>query len=173
MLAVLFALAQAASPPPPSMPPERISILVDPCATQRRFAQDDELLVCGTGVRDPRLPQTADLGPPDRPLPSNPDADGRGAIAASVSPCATLSQGCTGGVDIFGGGVFAVRAIGKLIDPDSCCEEPGEYRDIGMLIGDIVRGVKGGPSKAERAKRIAIPLDPAVPLPAAAPAPAK
>jgi len=31
-----------------------------------------------------------------------------------------------------------------------------------------VRGIKGGPSKKERAKRVAIPLDPAVPLPVAA-----
>lgn len=166
MLVLLLALGQTASPPPG--PPERISILVDPCASQRRHAQDDELLVCGRDLQSPRLSLPADRGPPDRPLPSNPDADGRGAIAASASPCATLSQGCTSGVDIIGGGVFAIRAIGKLIDPDSCCEEPGEYKDVGRLIGDVVRGVKGGASKAERAKRIAIPLDPAVPLPVAA-----
>ena len=64
-----------------------------------------------------------------------------------------------------------VRAVGKLIDPNSCCEEPGEYKDVGKLIGDVFRGMKGGPSKKERAKGVAIPLDPAVPLPVAAVAP--
>ncbi len=163
MLALfLFAAQNAAAPPP-----ERISILVDPCASQRRVSQDDEILVCGDRP-DPRLPLPLDRGPPDRPLASNPYADGRGAMAASASPCATLSEGCTTGVDLIGGGVFAIRALGKLVDPGSCCEEPGEYKDVGKLIGDVVRGVKGGPSKAERAQRIAIPLDPEVPLPVAA-----
>lgn len=168
---LLLAAGQAATPAAPVIaagsPPERISILVDPCASQRRNSQDDELLVCGQGVNDPRLPLPLDRAPPDRPLASNPDADGMGAARASVDPCATRSEGCTTGVDIIGGGVFAVRALGKLIDPNSCCEEPGEYKDVGKFIGDIVRGVKGGPSKKERARRIAIPLDPAVPLPVA------
>ncbi len=173
MYALLLLVAgQAAVPATPVIaqgaPPERISILVDPCASQRRNPQDDELLVCGDGVRDPRLPLPLDRGPPDRPLASNPYTDGMGAAQASVDPCATRSEGCTTGVDLIGGGVFAVRAIGKLIDPGSCCEEPGEYKDVGKLIGDVFRGVKGGPSRAERAKRVAIPLDPAVPLPVAA-----
>ncbi len=166
MLALLLiALGQTAAPPP-----ERFSILVDPCASQRRHALDDEIVVCGERARDPRIPLPAERTPPDRPLASNPYADGRGAMEAAVSPCATLSQGCTTGVDMIGGGVFLVRAVGKLIDPNSCCEEPGEYKDVGKLIGDVIRGVKGGPSKAERAKRVAIPLDPMVPLPVATPA---
>ena len=165
---LLLLLGQTATPAVPlAGPPQRISILADPCASQRRNSQDDEILVCGEGVRDPRLPLPSERAPPDRPLASNPYADGRGAELAAASPCATLSQGCTTGVDIFGGGTFAIRALGKLIDPGSCCEEPGEYKDVGKLIGDVVRGVKGGPSKKERAKRVAIPLDPAVPLPVA------
>ncbi|MGW8189353.1 hypothetical protein [Sphingomonas hankookensis] len=169
MYAMLLLLGQAATPAVPLPgPPERISILVDPCASQRRNSQDDEILVCGEGVREPRLPLPSERAPPDRPSASNPYADGRGAELAADSPCATLSQGCTTGVDIFGGGTFAIRAIGKLIDPGSCCEEPDEYKDVGKLVGDIVRGIKGGPSKKERAKRVAIPLDPAVPLPVAA-----
>ena len=170
MVALLLLLAgQAATParPIPS-PPERISILVDPCASQRRNSQDDEILVCGAGARDPRIPLPAERTPPDRPLSSNPYADGRGAAAAAVSPCATLSEGCTTGVDLFGGGTFLVRAVGKLIDPGSCCEEPGEATSFGKLIGDVFRGAKGKPSKEERAKRVAIPLDPAVSLPVAA-----
>ncbi|KQM90480.1 hypothetical protein ASE70_03580 [Sphingomonas sp. Leaf22] len=167
MVPLLLLLAgQAATPAVPiDAPPERISILVDPCASARRNSQDDEILVCGKGVQTPRLPLPSERTPPDRPLPSNPYADGRGAMAATSSPCATLSEGCTTGVDIFGGGTFLIRAVGKLIDPNSCCEEPGEATSFGKLIGDVVRGVKGRPSKKERAKRIAIPLDPAVPLP--------
>lgn len=170
MVALLLLLAgQAATPAVPiNAPPERMSILVDPCASVRRNSQDDELLVCGTGAQTPRLPLPSDRSPPDRPLASNPNADGRGAAAATASPCATRSEGCTVGVDMIGGGVFLVRAVGKLIDPNSCCEEPGEYKDVGKLVSDIVRGVKGGPSKTERAMRVAIPLDPAVPLPVAA-----
>ncbi|MEH3040820.1 MAG: hypothetical protein PGN21_12225 [Sphingomonas paucimobilis] len=168
MYAMLVLLGQVATPAVPlASPPERISILVDPCASQRRHSQDDEILVCGEGVREPRLPLPAERGPPDRPLASNPYADGRGAQLAAADPCATRSEGCTTGVDMIGGGVFAIRAIGKLIDPNSCCEEPGEYKDVGKLIGDVIRGVKGGPSKKERAKWVAIPLDPAVPLPVA------
>ena len=170
MYAMLLLLGQVATTAVPlaAPPPERISILVDPCASRRRNSQDDEILVCGEAARDPRIPLPAERTPPDRPLASNPYADGRGAALAASDPCATRSEGCTTGVDMIGGGVFAIRAIGKLIDPNSCCEEPGEYKNVGKLVGDIVRGVKGGPSKEERAKRVAIPVDPAVPLPVAA-----
>jgi hypothetical protein len=155
---LLLALGQTTSPPP-----TRFSVLADPCAADTPRLPDT-ILVCGD---QPRVPPI-DRGSPDRPMPSNPDVDGRGAMAAAVAPCATRSEGCTVGVDMLGGGVFLVRAVGKLIDPNSCCEEPGEYKDVGKLLSDVVRGVKGGPSKAERAKRVAIPLDPAVPLPVAA-----
>jgi hypothetical protein len=165
--AVMLLLAGQAAPATQTSP-ERISILVDPCASRRRNSQDDDILVCGDAAKDPRIPLPGERAPPDRPLASNPYADGRGAEVAAINPCATRSEGCTTGVDLFGGGTFLVRAVGKLIDPGSCCEEPGEYKDVGKLVGDIVRGVKGGPSKKERAKRVAIPLDPAVPLPLAA-----
>lgn len=166
MVALLLLLVGQVGAParPIASPPERISILADPCASERRNAQDDEILVCGEQAHTPRLPLPSERTPPDRPLASNPYADGRGAMVAASDPCATRSEGCTTGVDLIGGGVFLVRAVGKLIDPGSCCEEPGEYKNVGKLIGDVVRGVKGGPSKKERAKRIAIPLDPAVPL---------
>ncbi|WP_242119596.1 hypothetical protein [Sphingomonas lacusdianchii] len=169
MVALLLLLAGQAATPARAIPtpPERISILVDPCASQRRNSQDDEILVCGEAARTPRIQLPSERTPPDRPLASNPYADGRGAMAAAAPPCATLSQGCTTGVDIFGGGTFLVRAVGKLIDPNSCCDEPGEATNVGKLLSDVVRGVKGGPSKKERAKRVTIPLDPAVPLPVA------
>lgn len=169
MLALLLLLAGQAATPARAIPspPERISILVDPCASQRRNSQDDEILVCGEAARTPRIPLPSERTPPDRPLASNPYADGRGAMAATSSPCATMSEGCTTGVDILGGGTFLVRAVGKLIDPNSCCEEPGEATNFFKLLGDVVGGAKGKPSKEDRAKRVAIPLDPAVPLPVA------
>ena len=169
MVALLLLLAGQAATPARAIPtpPERISILVDPCASQRRNSQDDEILVCGEAARTPRIPLPSERTPPDRPLASNPYADGRGAMGATASPCATKSEGCTTGVDILGGGTFLVRAVGKLIDPNSCCEEPGEATNFFKLLGDVVGGTKGKPSKEDRAKRVAIPLDPAVPLPVA------
>ncbi|MGN7159162.1 hypothetical protein [Sphingomonas sp. SAFR-052] len=169
MVALLLLLAGQAATPARAIPspPERISILVDPCASQRGNSQDDEILVCGEAARTPRIPLPSERTPPDRPLASNPYADGRGAMAAKSSPCATMSEGCTTGVDILGGGTFLVRAVGKLIDPNSCCEEPREATNFFKLLGDVVGGAKGKPSKEDRAKRVAIPLDPAVPLPVA------
>lgn len=169
MVALLLLLAGQAATPARAIPapPERISILVDPCASQRRNSQDDEILVCGEAARTPRIPLPSERTPPDRPLASNPYADGRGAMGATASPCATKSEGCTTGVDILGGGTFLVRAVGKLIDPKSCCEVSGEATNFFKLLGDVVGGAKGKPSKEDRAKRVAIPLDPAVPLPVA------
>lgn len=161
MLALLLIAMQAA---PTS---ERFSVLVDPCASVA--TGEDEVVVCAPVAPAPRLPLPAERGPPDRPMASNPEVTGRGAMAAAASPCATLSQGCGSSVDVIGGGVFLVRAVGKLVDPDSCCEEAGEYKDPGALLRDVGRLFKRGPGKADRAKRVAIPLDPATPM--AMPAP--
>src|SRR5687768_14770392 len=77
---------------------QRWSILVEPCA--RDTERLDEVLICGKSPA-PRLPLPAERGPPDRPMPSNPYLTGSGALAAASPPCATLSQGCTTGIDLF------------------------------------------------------------------------
>ncbi|RYY28289.1 MAG: hypothetical protein EOP62_03570 [Sphingomonadales bacterium] len=150
---------------------QRWSLMPETCKRD-----DGEIMVCGTNVADtsvPRLPLPGERGPPDRPMPSNPDISGSGALAASAPPCATLSQGCATGMDIFGGGTFLVRAIGKIIDNDSCCEEPGEATNIGLLIRDTAKAVKKvGRKKPDKSNRVPILLDdPALPATGATAAP--
>jgi hypothetical protein len=133
---------------------ERWSILADPCAAAT--SNRDDIVVCGsTAAATPRLPLPAERGPPDRPMPSNGDLSGAGALAATASPCATLSQGCTTGVDIVGGATSVARLVGKAIDPDSCCEQPGEatnpvalVKDVGSAVGKIFR------NKPDKSKRV-------------------
>lgn len=150
---------------------QRWSILVDPCASVQ--GDGTEIVVCGAAsAENPRLPLPAERGPPDRPVPSNPYLTGSGALAATIAPCPTRSEGCTTGLDLFGGGTFLVRAIGKIVDPDSCCEEPGEATRIDLLGRDAVRGVKGlFRKKPDKSKRIPIPLDDPAPVTAPPPAP--
>lgn len=150
---------------------QRWSILADPCAPSD---PDGEILVCGKDAEtSQRLPLPGERGPPDRPIPSNPYLTGAGALAATASPCATLSQGCTTGVDIFGGGTALVRLIGKAIDKDSCCEAPGEATNPVALVGDAISALrKPFRKKVDKSKRVPIPLDDPAPAKAeAAPEP--
>ena len=136
---------------------QRWSILADPCAGAR---SEDEILVCGQAGQSQRLPLPEERGPADRPMPSNPDLSGAGALAVASAPCATRSGGCTTGVDMLGGGTFLVRAIGKVIDPNSCCEEPGEATDPVKLIGDAGKGIgRIFKKKPDKSNRVPIPLD--------------
>jgi hypothetical protein len=165
-LILVSALAAPQETPAAAKPvAERWSILVDPCAG----ARPDEILVCGKGEQSQRLPLPEERGPPDRPMPSNPDVSGAGALAAASAPCATRSEGCTTGVDLFGGGTFLVRAIGKVIDPNSCCEEPGEATNAVKLVSDAGKGVgRLFKKKPDKSNRVPIPLDD---LPPPAPTP--
>ncbi|WP_157073747.1 hypothetical protein [Sphingomonas soli] len=174
MLLTMFALIAAQDVPGTLMQPRQESdgkqswsILADPCAGRPA----DEITVCGQSARaEPRLPLPGERGPPDRALPSNPDISGTGALAATSAPCATLSKGCTTGVDIFGGATFLVRALGKVIDKDSCCEEPGEATNIGLLVRDTVSAAKKiGRKKPDKSRRVPIPLDDPAPGDGAAP----
>jgi len=134
------------------------SILNDPCASARTR---DEIVVCGQGAPpDPRLPLPGERGPPDRPMPSNPDVTGIGALNASVAPCATRSEGCTTGINILGMGTALIRGVGKVIDPNSCCEEPGESTNPIKLVGDAIGGVgRAFKKKPDKTGRVAIDLD--------------
>lgn len=148
---------------------QRWSILTPTCA-----GKEGEIVVCGAtaDLSEPRLPLPGERGPPDRPMPSNRDVTGSGALAATYAPCATRSQGCTTGVDVFGMGTFLVRALGKVIDKDSCCEEPGEATNIGFLIRDTVKGAKKiGRKKPDKSNRVPILLDDPAPVAKAAPTP--
>lgn len=151
MIALALLLAQAATAAPP---PDQFSILNDPCPA----STETEVVVCG-GLPAPRLPLPAERGPPDRPMPSNPELTGTGALAAGGKPCSTLQKGCTVGVDFVGAGVAVVRLVGKLIDPNSCCEA-GEATDPMALAKDVVRGAKHAfGKKPDKSNRVAIALD--------------
>lgn len=155
------------APEPAADGGQRWSILADPCATERTHRE--EILVCGTAAIPPRLPLPEERGPPDRPTPSNPYVNGTGALLVSTDPCATRSGGCAAGLDLFGGATFLVRAAGKAVDPDSCCEEPGEATNPVMLVRDVVKAIgQGLKKKPDKSKRVPIPLDDLPPEPAAA-----
>ena len=159
-LLFLLGLAAGQAGPAAAPPPQSFSILVDPCA-RARSAPGTDVVVCGRAAADsPRLPLPAERGPPDRPIPSNPDRSGMGALAASDTPCAAVPRGCQVGVDVFGAGTSVVRLVQKLVSPDSCCEAPGEGTDPAQLAGDAVRGVKRiFAKKPDKSNRVPIPLD--------------
>lgn len=149
---------------------QRWSILADPCATPRGPA--DDIIVCARDAQGERLPLPGERGPPDRPVPSNPDLSGAGALAAVGSPCATVSQGCTVGIDLLGGATALVRGVGKLIDSDSCCEEPGEATNPVRLASDTWSAIKSGfRKKPDKSKRVPIPLDDPAPTARSDPGP--
>lgn len=135
------------------------SIKADPCATARGGL--NEIVVCGSAQDSPRLPLPAERGPPDHPVPSNPNVTGEGALAVATAgaPCAARVGGCQVGLDIFGAATFLVRAVGKAVDPNSCCDRPGEATNPGMLVVDAVKGVGRAFKKKDKRPRIAIPLD--------------
>ncbi|MHA6719617.1 hypothetical protein ACX40Y_09190 [Sphingomonas sp. RS6] len=144
---------------------QRWSVLVDPCASAQ--TGPDAIVVCGKGVDAPRLPLPAERGPPDRPMPGNPDMSGAGALALTSAPCAARMEGCTTGIDLFGAATTAVRLVGKAVDPGSCCEEPGESTNFFKLVGDAGKGVgrmfRKKPDKSNR-----VPIDLGDPVPAQA-----
>ncbi|QIG81346.1 hypothetical protein [Stakelama tenebrarum] len=151
---------------------QRWSVLAAPCATQRTAAQD-EIVVCGERAEgSARLPLPGERAPPDRPMPSNPELSGRGALAATVAPCATRSQGCTTGINLFGAGTALIRGLGKLTGVDDCCEAPGEATNPFALVGDIGSALGlGGNDEPIAGERIAIPLGKVDPDEAAASVP--
>lgn len=155
-------LLQAAVPSAASQ--DRFSILVpvesEPC-TRRRAA--DEIVVCADPLPDQALPLPAEAVSP-RPMPVNRAMTGAGALAAQSSPCASLTGGCQVGVDLMGMGTALIRGVQKLVAPGSCCEDPGEGTSAGRLIADVGKGAgKLFRRKADKGKRIAIPLDDPVP----------
>ena len=140
----LVLLAQATAPSPAPPPPlQSHSILHQPCESN-----ETDVVVC---ARKPeRLPLPGERGPPDRPMPSNPDVTGAGALASQAVPCSTLQGGCQVGVDIIGMGVAAVRLVGKLINPKSCCEQPGEATNPVALVKDVAGAFRRKPDKSNR-----------------------
>jgi hypothetical protein len=166
---LLILAAQVATPPPAAPPPEAAkaawSILdpvgTEPCVPQGKVkAKGEDIVVCGRPLPSQKLPYPNEVVL-DRPKPSNPNMTGAGALAVEDSaPCGAVQRGCTTGVDLFGGATQAVRLVQKLISPGSCCEEPGESRNIMKLGKDVVHGVGGVfRKKPDKSGRLAIALE--------------
>lgn len=160
-IAALLLAFQAASPAP-----ERFDILAPvPSAPCRTRPTPEEIVVCANAEPTQRMPLPEERGPSDRPVPVNPYMRGTVAMAAQAAPCATVQGGCQTGVDIVGAGVAAVRLVGKLIDPNSCCEQPGQATNPVALVRDMVGGAKRiGAKKPDKSKRVPIPLDDPAPV---------
>lgn len=97
---LLALLLQAAPAAPPvtrasAAPPERFSILADPCAQIERDGRD--VVVCGTDPAATRRLPYPDEIVPDHGVPSNPERSGVGALAAEATPCAATQWGCPSG----------------------------------------------------------------------------
>jgi hypothetical protein len=168
---LLLLAAQAATPTAPPAAPVAFSILQpvanEPCGRRGKTgerARSDDIVVCGKPLPSQTVPYSDEVVL-NAPKPSNPYLTGSGAMAVEDStPCSSVQRGCTTGLDIFGGATQTVRLIQKVVAPDSCCERPGESRDLGMLGGDIVHGVgKMFRKKPDKSGRVAIPLDDAPP----------
>lgn len=150
---ILLALALQAAPSV-----DRIDILV-PVAAQPCVRQaTDDIVVCADQLPSQTLPLPAEATP-SSPRPFNPYLTGAGALAAESTPCAAGIGGCQVGVDIIGAGTAIIRGIQKVIAPSSCCEEPGEATNPGLLVRDMVRGAQQvGRASANKASRVAIDL---------------
>ena len=163
MIALL--LLQAATPAAAPPVPERFSILIPACKPDGE--DRDDIVVCARGPDGQRLPFPEERGPPDRPVPGNPDMTGVGALAMEATPCAATQGGCQVGFNILGPPVAAVRLLTKLINPKNDCCEPGEATDPMLLARDGLRAIKAMTrKKPDTSNRIAIPLedDPIPPL---------
>ena len=162
---LLFLAAQAVTPAAAAAAPTKFSILQpiadEPCARRgARSADPDDIVVCGgKPLPSQKLPYPEQIVP-DRPLPSNPDLSGTGALALERTPCGGRSGGCGGGIDLFGAGTTLVRLVQKAVAPGSCCERPGEADNVALLASDMVGGVKRAfKGKPDKSGRIPIALD--------------
>lgn len=118
MLLVALQVAPAVPLPPPGPGAQRFSILArDPCPPSA--GTKDEVIVCGRRLGDDRLPHDPDA-PPAKPLMSNPELTGIGAMRAEAPPCAAVMRGCTVGVDVITPAVMLANevriGISKLVD---------------------------------------------------------
>ena len=87
--------AAPAATPVTSAPTEKSwSILTPPdCPTVKDG--DQTIIVCAPGTQTAaRLPLPDERGPPDHPMPSNPNLTGLGALSVEGTPCAAMQGGC-------------------------------------------------------------------------------
>ena len=143
---ILLALMQVAAPPQPvtratSAPTaQSFSILAEPCGRASGDTVGNDVVVCGSTADPRRLPLPDERGPPDRPVPTNPDLTGIAALRSEGTPCAAVQRGCTIGI---GGPVVAAAISG-----------------LATAVSDGIADAKVRKARGRDAgKRVPIPLD--------------
>ncbi|SFP89197.1 hypothetical protein [Sphingomonas rubra] len=142
MSLLLMILAQVAAP---ATPPQRISILARQCPDP----VGGEVVVCGKNDA-PRLPLPDERREPGEIVHHK----GQASLDNGAGRCAVA--GCQVGVDLFGMATAAARLVGKVVDPNSCCDEPGQGTSPGLLLRDVAGAFRKKPDKSNR---VAIDLD--------------
>ncbi|WP_182926384.1 hypothetical protein [Sphingomonas paucimobilis] len=105
----------------PATPPGRRAFLDPVARSLSAFGRypGEEVVVCGRRQADDRLPLKDDT-PPDRPMPSNPELTGIGALRAEATPCAAVQRGCQVGFNLLGPALLLANeariGISKLVD---------------------------------------------------------
>jgi hypothetical protein len=122
MLPALLLLAGQTGASPP---PERFSVLAQPCPVGEQAAakagQQGDVVVCADPNNGPRLPLPDERGPPNHGVPINPKMDGVGALAAEGTPCAASQKGCTVG---FGPPIVPMVAAVAGLVKDAFAKKP-------------------------------------------------
>ncbi|WP_375393441.1 hypothetical protein [uncultured Sphingomonas sp.] len=128
----LFLLLQTAASPTPPLAPKQWSILQAPCAA----ASDDQgkdIVVCGhPDAITPRLPLPQFRGPPDHPVPSNPDLSAAVALdgPSGRGECGAYGEACP----VAGGGYVVPKLVAGAIDLAQNGFKKRHYKDKGVSI---------------------------------------
>lgn len=93
-------------------------------------ARQGEIIVCGDPIPSQTLP-LPDLAVADRPVPSNPNRTGIGALAAEPSPCATLQGGCQVG---FGPPLAPIVAAGIGVIKRTFAKKPDKTNRVPIVL---------------------------------------
>ncbi len=130
MIALLL-MAQVAATPVTAKPGERFSILVDPCAAASDEGRD--IVVCAPTESTPRLPMRDDRGPPDHPVPSNPELSAVRALQLEGTPCAASQWGCQVG---FGPPIMPIAKAAVGLVKSALAKKPDKTGRIPIDLAD-------------------------------------
>lgn len=123
-----------AATPVSSAPTEKSwSILTPPdCPTVKDG--DKTIIVCAPGTQtSARLPLPDDRGPPDHPVPSNPNLTGIGALSVEGTPCAATQRGCQVG---FGPPLAPILAGAVALAKSAFAKKPDKTGRVAIDLTD-------------------------------------
>lgn len=132
MIATALLLLQAAAPVATPGGGQRFSILNDPCAAAGP-GNGQDIVVCGhPDAIAPRLPLPQFRGPPDHPVPSNPDLSAVVALngPSGAAECGGYGEGCP----IGGGGYVLPTLVHGAADLAHDAFRKRRYKDKGVSI---------------------------------------